>query len=150
GRQPEGQPEPEASSRADGQPEGHERNESDRTVRGLWAAVAIGGLVAGYYTRGSLIGVGVPALAVGVADLIALGNSQRFDGLAHVVGCIALLVGGVAAVRGILVMDADHFNDMTVPIGGALMKPPAKYPTFDFIIGHVAPSLAPWSAFVPF
>ncbi len=122
----------------------------DTTVRGAWAVLALLGLVAGYYTRGSLIGVGVPALAVGLAWLVALGNGQRFDGLAHVVGGAAALVGGIFAVRGILVLGADHFNDMTVPIGGALMKPPTKYPTFDFIVGHVAPSLAPWSAFVPF
>src|SRR5690606_21895894 len=33
---------------------------------------------------------------------------------------------------------------------GAMIRPPAKYPTFDFTVGHVASSLAPWSAFVPF
>jgi hypothetical protein len=122
----------------------------DGTIRGAWALVAGVGLVAGYYTRGSLIGVGVPALAVGVAFLIALANGQRFDRFAMALGVFAALVGGGFAVRGILVMSADHFNDMTVPVAGALMKPPTKYPTFDFIVGHVAPALAPWSAFVPF
>lgn len=122
----------------------------DRVVRWVWLAIAIVGLVAGYYTRGSLIGVGVPALAVGLAYLVALANGQRFDGIAHAAGVIGAFVGGVFAVRGILALGADHFNDMTVPIAGALMKPPSKYPTFDFMIGHLAPALAPWSAFIPF
>jgi hypothetical protein len=122
----------------------------DRLFRGLWVVVAGVGLVAGYYTRGSLIGVGVPAFAVGLAYVVAVANGQRFDTLGHAIGGVAVLVGGAHAIRGIVVLSADHFNDMTVPIGGALMKPPSKYPTFDFIIGHVAPSLAPWSAFVPF
>ncbi len=122
----------------------------DRAIRWAWLAVAAVGLVAGYYTRGSLIGVGVPAFAVGAAYLIAVGNGQRFDVIAHAAGVIAAFVGGVFAVRGMLALTADHFNDMTVPIAGALMKPPSKYPTFDFMIGHLAPALAPWSAFIPF
>jgi hypothetical protein len=33
---------------------------------------------------------------------------------------------------------------------GAVLKTPAKYPTFDFYIGHLGPALAPWSALTPF
>jgi 4-amino-4-deoxy-L-arabinose transferase-like glycosyltransferase len=127
-----------------------EDDPGDRKVRAVWAAVAIVGAVAGYYTRGSLIGVGVPLLAVGVAYLIAVGNGQRFDDLAHGVGAIIAVVGLVFAVRGITALGADRFDDTTVPIAGALIKPPARYPTFDFFIGHVAAALAPWSAFAPF
>lgn len=122
----------------------------DERIRSLWFALATLGLTAGFYTRGSLIGVGVPAFAVGAAYLIAVANGQRFDTLAHVIGGAASVVGLAFAIRGIAVIDADSFNDMTVPIAGALMKPPAKYPTFDFMIGHVAAALAPWSAFAPF
>ena len=127
-----------------------EADAKDGVVRSVWLAVAAVGLVAGYFTRGSLIGVGVPALAVGAAYLIAVANGQRFDGLAHVAGVIGTLVGVSFALRGILALSADHFNDMTVPVAGALMKPPSKYPTFDFMVGHLAPALAPWSAFIPF
>ncbi|MBX3259998.1 MAG: glycosyltransferase family 39 protein [Labilithrix sp.] len=122
----------------------------DRAVRAAWLALAAVGLVAGYYTRGSLIGVGVPALAVGAAYLVAVTNGQRLDSLAHAAGGVAALVGVSFAIRGAVAIGADHFDDMTVPIAGALMKPPSKYPTFDFMIGHLAPALAPWSAFVPF
>ncbi len=127
-----------------------EEDARDHAVRWAWLAIALVGLVAGYYTRGSLIGVGVPAVAVGAAYLIALANGQRFDGIAHIAGVIGALVGSAFAVRGILAMSADQLSDMTVPIGGALMKGPSKYPTFDFMIGHLAPALAPWSAFIPF
>ncbi len=127
-----------------------EEDPRDRVVRWAWLAFALVGLVAGYYTRGSLIGVGVPAFAVGAAYLIAVANGQRFDAIAHAAGVLGAFVGAVFAVRGILALGADSFNDMTVPIAGALMKPPSKYPTFDFMIGHLAPALAPWSAFIPF
>jgi hypothetical protein len=119
-------------------------------ARVSWALAAVLGLVAGYYTRGSLIGVGVPAFAVAAAYLVAVANGQRFDAIAHAAAGLALIVGASFVVRGVAVLGADHFNDMTVPIGGALMKPPTKSPTFDFILGHVAPALAPWSAFIPF
>src|SRR5262249_54024430 len=69
---------------------------------------------------------------------------------AHVAGIAAAVIGVFYAHRGIIALSAEHFDDMTVPIAGALIKPPSKYPTFDFMIGHVAAALAPWSAFVPF
>ncbi|MBX3211920.1 MAG: glycosyltransferase family 39 protein [Labilithrix sp.] len=122
----------------------------DRPIRVAWLAFAALGLLAGYYTRGSLIGVGVPALAVGAAYLVAITNGQRLDALAHAAGGVAVLVGVSFAVRGAVAIGAASFDDMTVPIAGAMMKPPSKYPTFDFMIGHLAPALAPWSAFVPF
>lgn len=126
-----------------------EADARDRAVRALWLALAVVGLVAGYFTRGALIGVAVPAVAIGVAYLVAVGNGQRLDGLGSIAGLFATLVGVAFAARGLIVLGADHIDDMTVPIAGALMKPPTKYPTFDFMIGHLAPALAPWSAFVP-
>ncbi|HVJ89238.1 MAG TPA: glycosyltransferase family 39 protein [Labilithrix sp.] len=122
----------------------------DSVTRGLWLLLAVIALVAGYFTRGSLLGVGVPAVGIGAAYLIAVANGQRFDKVSHAVGVLAGLVGASFAVRGIVVLSAGHFNDMTVPVAGVLMKPPSKYPTFDFVIGHVAAALAPWSAFIPF
>jgi len=127
-----------------------EEDPRDSTVRWAWLAIAAVGLLAGYYTRGSLIGVGVPAFAVGAAYLIAVANQQRFDRIAHIAGVIGTLVGAAFAIRGMLALSADQFNDMTVPVAGALMKPPSRHPTFDFMVGHLAPALAPWSAFIPF
>jgi hypothetical protein len=123
---------------------------NDMVGRIVWTAIATLGLIAGYYTRGSLIGVGVPLVAVGTAYLIALGNGQRFDGLAHGIGIVGMIVGMSFAVRGLSAISADRTTDMTVSLAGALIKVPTKYTTFDFTIGHVAAALAPWSAFAPF
>jgi hypothetical protein len=122
----------------------------DERIRSLWFALATVGLAAGFHTRGSLIGVGVPALAIGVAYLIALGNGQRFDALAHAVGGAMVLVGLAYVARGAAALGVDRGSEMTVPVAGALLKVPGKYPTFDFMIGHIASALAPWSAFAPF
>ena len=40
-------------------------------------------------------------------------------------------------------------SDLNMWIGAAV-KTPAKYPTFDYYIGHLGPALAPWSAVAPF
>ena len=129
---------------------GQRDDDRDRVLRGAWLVVALVGLVAGFFSRGLLIGVAVPAVAVAAAWLIAMGNGQRFDGLSFASGSIACIVGAFALWRGLPALTADHANDLTVPLVGALMKAPGKYPTFDFTIGHIAAALAPWSAFVPF
>lgn len=122
----------------------------DQRVRSLWYAVAFLGLVVGFFTRGALIGVGVPALAVGVAWLVAVANGQRFDALAHTAGAVACVVGAAFVVAGALAVFGDEVDDRTVVLAGTLLKAPSKYPTFDFMVGHVAEALAPWSAFAPF
>jgi 4-amino-4-deoxy-L-arabinose transferase-like glycosyltransferase len=122
----------------------------DQKIRLAWYALASIGLVAGLYTRGSLIGVGVPALAIGAAYLIAAFNNQKFDPIAHSIGGAMVVIGIAYSVRGLLALNVDKSTDLTVPIAGALMKVQGKYPTFDFEIGHIAASLAPWSAFIPF
>ena len=42
----------------------------------------------------------------------------------------------------------EYKNDLNAWVG-ALIRPPAKYPTFDFTIAHIGHAVAPWSAFVP-
>jgi 4-amino-4-deoxy-L-arabinose transferase-like glycosyltransferase len=125
-------------------------DERDGKVRSAWLVIALVGAFVGFFTRGALIGVGVPVFAVGAGYLVARGSGQRFDGLGNAAGLIAAALGAGFSAWGISVLGADHFNDWTVPFGGALMKPALKYPTFDFMVGQLAPSLAPWSAFVPF
>jgi len=119
-------------------------------ARGLWALVALVGLTAGYVTRGALIGVATPALAVGIAYLLSLANSQRrLDGLAHAVGALAGVFGVYFAYRALEALGGPRGTDLN-PWIGAMVRPPTKYPTFDFEIQHLAYGLAPWSAFAPF
>ncbi|CAN5907264.1 hypothetical protein BH11MYX4_BH11MYX4_40830 [soil metagenome] len=124
--------------------------EPNLMARGLWALVAVAGLAAGYFTRGALIGVATPALAVAIAYGLSLANSQRrLDGVAHAVGVLAGAVGLYFAYRAIDALGGPRGVDLN-PWIGAMVRPPTKYPTFDFTIAHIAYGLAPWSAFAPF
>lgn len=131
--------------RRPGEPEG-----DGQKVRVGWILVAVLGCLAGFYTRGAFIGVGMPALAIAAAYLINLANDEKFDTVSHTAGALATGVGLAFTYLGLRAIGADKADDHTVVWAGTLLKPPTHYPTFDFIIGHVAPSLAPWSAFAPF
>lgn len=124
---------------------------SDVRSRVLWGALGIVGLAAGYYTRGALVSVAVPTLSVGVAFGLASLNGRRdFDLLSRVVGSAAAACGlAVGWLALSALASAERAHDLN-PLVGAMIRPPAKYPTFDFAIGHIAEALAPWSAFAPF
>ena len=127
-----------------------DKGESNVGARALWFLVALVGLAAGYFTRGALIGVATPALAVALAFLLSRANSQRsLDPLAHVVAVAAGVVGLYFAYRAIDALGGARSPDLN-PWIGAMVRPPTKYPTFDFTLGHIAEGLAPWSAFAPF
>ena len=121
-----------------------------KDTRALWLALALAGSVAGFFTRGAFIGVGMPALAIGIAYLINVANRQHFDAMSHASGAIATGLGVVFTYLGLRAIGVEKADDTTVVWAGTLLKPPTHYPSFDFIVGHVAPSLAPWSAFAPF
>lgn len=119
-------------------------------ARAAWLGVAVVGLVAGFFTRGAIIGVGLPALAVALAVGLSVTNSQRrLDVFAQGVGFGAGAIGLYFAYRGIVAFEAAPSTDLN-PWIGAMLKTPTKYPTFDFTLGHVGSALAPWSAFAPF
>ncbi len=123
---------------------------ADTTARALWLLVAAAGLVAGWFTRGGLIGIAVPTVSVGCAWLLARANGgRRVDALSDAVGTLALAGGLVVGAMALGALGGERKVDLD-PFVGAMMKPPAKYPTFDFMIGHLAAALSPWSAFAPF
>lgn len=129
---------------------------SAQTARLAWLVVGIVGLVAGYYSRGGLLGVAVPCGAVGVALLVSIGNGTRkslgvgdFDGLSKAVGALALVVAAYATVMGYKALGDAPGKDLS-PWLGAMIKPPSKFPTFDFMLGHVVAAMTPWSCFAPF
>jgi 4-amino-4-deoxy-L-arabinose transferase-like glycosyltransferase len=130
-----------------------DRDTEDRastTARGAWLVVAFAGLLSGFYSRGALLGIAVPALGVGVAYILTIANSKRsFDTMAHAVGVASVASGAVAAYLAIAALGDKSHHDLS-PWVGAMIRPPGKYPTFDFTVGHIAAALTPWSAFVPF
>jgi hypothetical protein len=119
--------------------------------RAAFVAMGVVGLVVGYYSRGTMLGVATPLAAVGLAYamLVGAGEDARPDAFGHAVGIASLL--GVAAVAPSVWGALDHGDrlNMSMTLGG-FIKPPAKYPTHDFMLGQIAHAMAPWSAFAPF
>lgn len=122
----------------------------DETARIGWLAVGIAGLVAGWFCRGGLVSVGAPLLAIGAAYMLVRANDRRGgDLLGWVVSGAALVVGLYVTYTSVIAIQIDKGPDLN-PWIGAMVKAPAKYPTYDMMLGHVAEALVPWSAFAPF
>jgi 4-amino-4-deoxy-L-arabinose transferase-like glycosyltransferase len=118
--------------------------------RAPWIVMAALGLLAGFESRGGLLGLGIPLLSVGLAWAVARVSSTRWSPnvAGDVVGALSLAAGaGVAAMTASAV--AAESKDMNLWVGALLHAPP-KYPTFDFYVAAIGQSLAPWSAFLPF
>ncbi len=108
-----------------------DEGESNATPRLLWLAVAAVGLLAGFFTRGAILGVGVPALAVACAFGLSVANRQRTqDTIAYAVGGLAAVVGVYFAYKGLDALSGPRSADLN-PWIGAMVKTPTKYPTFD-------------------
>ncbi len=117
-----------------------------------WLAMAAAGLVVGFETRGALLGVGVPGLAVGLTWAVTrLSAPQRkADAVGDVVGALALVAGaGAAGMAARVIASPGDTKDLSLWVGVMLHLPP-KYPTFDFYLAAIGHSMAPWSAFLPF
>ena len=118
-----------------------------------WFAVGLVGLAAGYYSRGALIGVALPALAVGLAWLAMHGAGLRsfakaslsdsFGALALVAGLVELGIGlralGRAAPEGTLLR----------ALGFVVQRHAPTDATFDLVVRQLGHALFPWSAFLP-
>ena len=120
-------------------------------VRLGFLAMGVVGLVVGFYSRGALLGVAVPLLGIGLARALAWAAGQRKPGdlFGDVVGAAGLLVGAAAVAWTVLALEKNDSKNLSLAVG-AMIHVPGKYPTFDFVIGHIGHAMAPWSAFVPF
>jgi len=116
-----------------------------------WLAMGILGLIAGGFTRGLLLGVAVPALAVGLGWLISLlAGAGRKEPLPTALGCVVLGIGAVATLLGLLLLgrafDRPEHYFATLGFG---YSPPTTLPTFDAVLQELGHGLFPWSALVP-
>ncbi len=114
-------------------------------VRAGFAVLGAVGLYAGFWCRGPIVNVAVPALSVGVAALLGRspGRFARWLALGvSVVGALALAVGcsGLAL--------ATQTGDYSVFVGSALGAAP-ELTTFDAVLGNLAHATFPWSAAAP-
>jgi 4-amino-4-deoxy-L-arabinose transferase-like glycosyltransferase len=115
-----------------------------------WLAMGLVGLFVGFYSRGGLLGAGVPLLSVGLAWVIARLSAARGQDLpGDVVGAVSLLGGAALATMAARVIAGPDTKDLSIWVG-AILHYPSKYPTFDFYLGAVGHAMAPWSAFLPF
>ncbi len=116
-----------------------------------WLAMGVLGLFVGLESRGGLLGIGVPLLAVGLAWIVArfaLDFGTR-DRVGDAVGASSLLVGALVVAMAVRAIAGPDTKDLSLWVG-AMFHTPSKYPTFEFTIGSVGHALAPWSAFLPF
>jgi Dolichyl-phosphate-mannose-protein mannosyltransferase len=114
-------------------------------ARAGFALLGAVGLYAGFWCRGPIVSVAVPALAVGVAALLGRppGRLARWLALAvSVVGALALALG----CSGLSL--AQQTGDYSVFVGSALAHAPEPT-TFDATLGNLAHAAFPWSAAAP-
>ncbi len=115
------------------------------------------GVVAGYLSRGLLIGVAVPALGAGLTWLLLRTSGAwpepegRGPTLGDLVGAAALVLGVAAAAQGALVLASSSAGEpLPRALGVALLKKPPVESTFDLTLRQLGHALFPWSAFLPF
>ncbi len=108
----------------------------------LWGAL---GLYAGFWCRGPIVSVAVPALAVSVAALSQRRVPGSWRGLAlgvGVVGLVALALG----CQGLAL--AAQTGEYSVFVGSSL-RGSTELTTFEAVLGELVHAAFPWSAAAP-
>jgi len=115
-----------------------------------WLAVGLLALLGGFYSRGLLIGVAIPAFGVGLSWLASVVSSPKRtkETLGDVAGGVSLVVGALAMGLGSYALFKATPEQFSVLVG-AQIDIQAKLPTFDYVIHYLGHSLFPWSAFIP-
>jgi hypothetical protein len=125
-------------------------------VRALWGAVGAGGLVAGYLSRGLLIGVAIPALSAGLTALVLEAGARpakgaRRDLARTLLAGVLLGGGGFAAAHALrLLHAAPPGGPLLRSLGFAVLSRAPVEATFDLPLRDLGHGLFPWSAFLPF
>ena len=120
--------------------------------RSPWLAMAAVGLLVGYGSRGLLLGLGVPLLAVGIAWAVvrAAASRRTLDRVGDVVGALSLAGGATIAALAVRAIASTNAGPGLSMWAGAVLHGPQRYPTYEATLGAVGHALAPWSAFLPF
>ncbi len=113
--------------------------------RALGLALALLGLLVGFFARGLVFGVAVPLLGVGLAWLSRATAGLGEDRLGTGLGLASVGVGALALVSGLtlsFMTPADRYSMWVgAQTGGA-----HPVPTFDIVIRDLGHALFPWSA----
>jgi len=110
-----------------------------------FGTLAVLGLYAGFWCRGPIVSVAVPALSVGLAGCLqsGAGRPRLWSWGTLFLGLVALGLG----VEGLLLTNRSF--DYSVFVGSALTQA-SEVPTFDVPLGALAHAAFPWSAAAPF
>jgi 4-amino-4-deoxy-L-arabinose transferase-like glycosyltransferase len=145
-----------------------ERGPTAPARRMPWLAMGALGLFVGYESRGALLGLGVPLVAVGIAWAIARASARREasgaavvgsaggaragagDRVGDAVGALTLVAGAAITAFAVRAVAASEGSGAMSMAAGAILRRPSHYPTYDATLGAVGHALAPWSAFLPF
>ncbi len=125
-------------------------------VRAVWSVVGLAGLAAGYLSRGLLLGVAIPALAVGLTAVVLEAGARplpgaRRDWAGIAVGALALGIGVGAAIWGAAVLRKYQVGaPLPRHLGFEVLPRPPADATFDMTLRDLGHGLFPWSAFLPF
>jgi hypothetical protein len=119
-------------------------------TRGAWAAFGAVGLLCGFFSRGALLGVAVPSVAVALAWLLEPRDEPaQPPPWPERLGALGLLLLGVGAA--VLALDALALATPTrfFRALGAAARTGLRYPTFDAVVQQLGHGLFPWAAFLP-
>jgi 4-amino-4-deoxy-L-arabinose transferase-like glycosyltransferase len=123
------------------------------SARARAAAFVVGGLglTAGFFSRGLLLGVAVPALAAGATWAVMRGNDETpapNARQASVYGLVTLVLGLGASVWGGWALYSAG-PEVYSKLIGATISDPKQMPTHDVVIHYLGHGLFPWSALLP-
>ncbi len=112
----------------------------------VFAALGALGLYAGFWCRGPIVSVAVPALAVGAAALLVRPVPGR---LARGIALGMTLLGSVALAVGLAALEQQRKSgDYSAWVGSA-MAAPDQLPHFAVPLAALMHACFPWSAFAP-
>lgn len=116
-----------------------------------WAlALAVGvlGLLSGFASRGVILGVALPCLAVAVTALLVLPMGDgAWRSPRSLVVWLAFGCGLVMLVLGVRALFVSEQYSMLI---GSQLAPPKRLPTHDAVLHALGHGMLPWSALLPF
>jgi hypothetical protein len=114
-------------------------------TRAAFGLLGLLGLYAGFWCRGPIVNVAVPALAVGLPALVQRAPAPGV----RLVAAASTLIGLLALALGLLGLSlAAQTGEYSVFVGSALVAS-SELSTFDAPLGQLAHAAFPWSALAP-
>lgn len=111
--------------------------------------IGVGGLLAGFWSRGLLLGVALPALGAGLAWAVTRSpETAMARPLASRFGVASLVVGVASAAAGAWALyqtDVQTYSKLV----GATITDPKQMATHDVVVHYLGHGLFPWSALLP-